>query len=118
MAKSEPHLQRAPRPTTSPTALPPHPLPRCPQLSPPLPSPLPLPLCLCSTFRTFVDLGSRYKRTDNPLLIPEANYCDRPEVAANAFYAFGKLDAIGFAPFSIESIDQKQPNPLAAPRTT
>lgn len=47
------------------------------------------------------------------LLVPEANYRDKPEVAANAFYAFGKLDAIGFAPFSIESIDEKQPNPVA-----
>ena len=32
---------------------------------------------------------------------------------ANAAYAFGKLDAIGFGPFSIESIDERQPNPLA-----
>ncbi|HWA74076.1 MAG TPA: DUF5597 domain-containing protein [Polyangiaceae bacterium] len=64
-------------------------------------------------FPNFVDLTARFKRADNPLLIPEANYCDRAEVPANAFYAFGKLDAIGFGPFSIESIDQKQPNPLA-----
>jgi beta-galactosidase GanA len=34
-------------------------------------------------------------------------------VLANAFYAFGKLDAIGWGPFSIESIDDKQTNPLA-----
>jgi beta-galactosidase GanA len=63
-------------------------------------------------FPNFVDLTTRFKRADNPLLVPEANYCDKPEVPANAFYAFGKLDAIGFAPFSIESIDQKQPNLL------
>ena len=63
-------------------------------------------------FPNFVDLASRYKRADNPLLIPEANYSGKAEVPANAFYAFGKLDAIGFAPFSIESIDQQQPNAL------
>jgi beta-galactosidase GanA len=64
-------------------------------------------------FPSFVDLAARYKRPDNPLFIPEANNAERPEVAANAFYAFGKLDAIGFAPFSIESVDEKQPNPIA-----
>jgi beta-galactosidase GanA len=65
-------------------------------------------------FPGFVDLASRYKRPDNPLFIPEANNADRPEVPANAFFAFGKLDAIGFGPFSIESIDDKQPQPLGA----
>jgi beta-galactosidase GanA len=64
-------------------------------------------------FPSFVDLATRYKRADNPLFIPEGNNAERPEVAANAFYAFGKLDAIGFAPFSIESVDEKQPNPIA-----
>ncbi|WP_240320725.1 DUF5597 domain-containing protein [Sphingomonas crusticola] len=56
-------------------------------------------------FPNFVDLASRYKRTDNPLFVPEANNFDRPDVPANALYAFGKLDAIGFGPFSIESGD-------------
>jgi beta-galactosidase GanA len=64
-------------------------------------------------FPSFVDLATRYKRPDNPLFIPEANNAEKPEVPANAFYAFGKLDAIGFGPFSIESIDERQPNPLS-----
>ena len=64
-------------------------------------------------FPSFVELASRYKRPDNPLFIPEANNAERAEVPANACYAFGKLDAIGFGPFSIESIDERQPNPLA-----
>ena len=63
-------------------------------------------------FPNFTDLASRYKRSDNPLFIPEANHADASEVPANAFYAFGKLDAIGFGPFSIESVDTTQPNPL------
>jgi beta-galactosidase GanA len=64
-------------------------------------------------FPNFVDLATRYKRPDNPLFIPEAHNSETPEVPANAFYAFGKLDAMGFSPFSIESIDERQPNPLA-----
>jgi beta-galactosidase GanA len=34
-------------------------------------------------------------------------------VGANAFYAFGALDAIGFGPFSIESSDDPRPNLLS-----
>lgn len=58
-------------------------------------------------FPNFVDLIAIYKRSDNPLFIPEANNADRPEVPANAFYAIGKHDAMGFGPFSIDSIDDK-----------
>jgi beta-galactosidase GanA len=64
-------------------------------------------------FNQFNDLATRYKRPDNPLFIPEANNADRAEVPANVFYAFGKLDAIGCGPFSIESVDDKQPSPLS-----
>ncbi|WP_116812532.1 DUF5597 domain-containing protein [Steroidobacter cummioxidans] len=64
-------------------------------------------------FPNFVDLAARFRRADNALFIPEANNADKPEVPANAFYAFGKLDAIGFSPFSIESIADRKPNPLA-----
>lgn len=65
-------------------------------------------------FPSFVDLAARYRCPDNPLFIPEANNAGKPEVAANAFYAFGALDAIGFSPFSVESVDAIHPNPLAA----
>src|SRR5215470_7259429 len=58
-------------------------------------------------FSNFVDLAARYVRADNALFVPEANRADRPEVPANAFYAFGKLDAIGFGPFSIESLQDE-----------
>jgi beta-galactosidase GanA len=63
-------------------------------------------------FPSFAEIATRYRRSDNPLFIPEANNAERPEVPSNAFYAFGKLDAIGFAPFSIESIDERDPDPL------
>jgi hypothetical protein len=58
-------------------------------------------------FTNFVDIVNTYKRPDNPLFIPEANNADHPQVPGNAFYAIGKLDAIGFGPFSIESVDEK-----------
>lgn len=64
-------------------------------------------------FPSFVELATRYKRPDNPLFVPEANRAGAAEVPANAFYAFGKLDALGFGPFSIESIDEQDANPLA-----
>jgi beta-galactosidase GanA len=56
-------------------------------------------------FTNFVDLVGRYKRADNPLFIPEANNADNAAVPANAFYAYGEHDAIGFGPFSIDSVD-------------
>jgi hypothetical protein len=65
-------------------------------------------------FTNFVDIVNTYKRPDNPLFIPEANNADHPQVPGNAFYAIGKLDAIGFGPFSIESVDEK-PGALPVP---
>ncbi|HUK02269.1 MAG TPA: DUF5597 domain-containing protein [Steroidobacteraceae bacterium] len=64
-------------------------------------------------FANFTDIAQRYRRADNPLFIPEANYADRAEVPANAFYAFGKLDALCVAPFSIDSVDDPPLNRLA-----
>ncbi|USI72438.1 DUF5597 domain-containing protein [Sphingomonas morindae] len=58
-------------------------------------------------FPNFSDLAGRFARPDNALFIPEANNAGAPEGPANAFYAFGQLGAIGFSPFSIESIDAK-----------
>jgi len=56
-------------------------------------------------FPNYVDLVGRYKRPDNPLFIPEANNADNAAVSANAFFAYGEHDAIGFGPFSIDSVD-------------
>jgi len=66
-------------------------------------------------FPDFLERASLYAHPDNPLFIPEANNADKPEVPANAFYAFGKLDSIGFSPFSIDSfdtLDEHQPSAL------
>jgi beta-galactosidase GanA len=62
-------------------------------------------------FQNFTELARRY-HAHNALFIPEANYADRGEVPANAFYAVGKLDAIGVAPFSVDTIDDPPTNRL------
>ncbi|CAN7464316.1 DUF5597 domain-containing protein [Caulobacter sp. LjRoot300] len=58
-------------------------------------------------FPNFSDLAGRYKRPDNALFIPEANNVGAPETPANAFYAIGELDALGFSPFQVENADPK-----------
>lgn len=57
-------------------------------------------------FPNFTQIVGRYHRADNPLFVPEAHNADNPAVPANAFYALGQHDAIGFSPFSIDSIDE------------
>ncbi len=52
----------------------------------------------------FADVCREYTQDGNPLLIPEA----RRDVssASNVFYAFGRHDALGFAPFGVEGFFQ------------
>lgn len=57
-------------------------------------------------FASFVEIVDRYHRPDNPLFIPEGHNADNPVGPANAVYAIGAHDALGFAPFSIDSIDE------------
>ncbi|PZQ58763.1 MAG: hypothetical protein DI544_13065 [Sphingomonas taxi] len=57
-------------------------------------------------FPNFTRIVDTYRRPDNPLFIPEAHNADHPVVPANAFYAIGEHDAIGFGPFSIDSVDE------------
>jgi beta-galactosidase GanA len=58
-------------------------------------------------FPNFVDIAARYTRPDNPLFIPEALYASNPQAPANALFAFGEHDAIGYGPFSIESVSEE-----------
>ncbi|HVT72927.1 MAG TPA: DUF5597 domain-containing protein [Lacunisphaera sp.] len=55
-------------------------------------------------FTNFSEWARRYTRHGNPLFIPES--VRAPDGSANAFYAFGGLDAIGFSPFGIEYISE------------
>ena len=63
-------------------------------------------------FPNFTQLAARYRRADNLLFIPEANNATNPQGPANAFFAFGELDSVGFSPFSIESLGDA-PNVLS-----
>jgi len=63
-------------------------------------------------FPNFAQLAARFNRTDNMLFIPEANNATNSQGPANAFYAFGELDSLGFSPFSIESLGDA-PNSLS-----
>ena len=51
-----------------------------------------------------------YARLDNPLFIPEHRF--ENGVDAKAFYAIGHYHALGFSPFSIESIVKPDEEPL------
>ena len=66
-------------------------------------------------FPNFVEWTRRYARRERPLFIPEA--LRSPEAAANALYAIGQHDAIGFCPFAIESIGEPRAA-CSAPATT
>ena len=64
-------------------------------------------------FPNFGEIIARYDRPDNVLFIPEANQAGRSQSAAEAFLAFGRHGAIGFSPFSIDSVKDLPGNRLA-----
>lgn len=55
--------------------------------------------------------SDRYARKDNPLFIPEHKL--ESGVEAKALYAFGHYHALGFSPFSIESVEDPSEQPIA-----
>jgi beta-galactosidase GanA len=55
-------------------------------------------------FPDFSDWADRYAQINHPLFVPEAEHAGDPGAAANAFYVFGQLGAIGFSPFAIDEI--------------
>ncbi len=57
-------------------------------------------------FPNFVEWTVAYsKLAGNPLFIPEAGQAGSADATANALFAIGRLDAMGFSPFSIDTID-------------
>jgi len=56
----------------------------------------------------FAELCARYTRSDNPLFIPET--ANGAAGAANAFYAFGRHDAICFSPFGADRFVGEDPD--------
>lgn len=63
-------------------------------------------------FQNFAEWARRYQRSGNPLFIPEA--MPAPIGSVNALYAIGQHDAIGFSPFSIDSLDEETTNAVTA----
>jgi beta-galactosidase GanA len=68
--------------------------------------------CLSPDFYNpdFKHWNDLYTRSSNPLFIPEHRF--EAGVDAKAFYAIGHYKAIGFSPFSIESIPKPEDEPL------
>jgi len=56
-------------------------------------------------FQNFAEWVRRYDRSGNPVFIPEA--MPGPVDSVNALYAIGQHNAIGFSPFSIDSLDEE-----------
>jgi beta-galactosidase GanA len=56
-------------------------------------------------FPNFVEWANKYARPDNPFFIPETGRVNAAEMSANAFYAFGQLNAMGFSPYSPEYLN-------------
>jgi beta-galactosidase GanA len=63
-------------------------------------------------FQNFSEWARRYTRNGNPLFVPEA--LRNSDASVHALYSFGGLDAIGFSPFGIESINEPAAGQLAA----
>ncbi|HEY4784684.1 MAG TPA: DUF5597 domain-containing protein [Bacteroidales bacterium] len=61
-------------------------------------------------FPDFTNWSDKYKRPDNPLFVPETG--GSVHNAITSLYAFGKHDAMGYSPFSIESIGDPENDPL------
>lgn len=59
-------------------------------------------------FKHWCDL---YTRIPNPLFIPEIKF--EPGVDAKAFFAFGNYNCLSFSPFSIESTENPEKEPIA-----
>jgi beta-galactosidase GanA len=53
-------------------------------------------------FPNFVEWAGKYVRPGNPLFIPETGRVDANEMAANALYAYGQLNAMGFSVYAPE----------------
>jgi beta-galactosidase GanA len=63
-------------------------------------------------FPNFAEWLRKYDQSGNPLFIPEA--APGPPSAVNALYAVGQHNAIGFSPFSIESVAEPTRSLLAS----
>ena len=64
-------------------------------------------------FPNFGEISASYAAF-NPLFIPEAQHAGDPRIPADAWLAFGRHRAIGFSPFSIDSLSGAEADRLGA----
>ncbi len=60
--------------------------------------------------KTFAEWIARFDCSGNPLFIPEVSNAQSP---ANAFFAFAAHNAIGYSPYSIESLARPEDNEMS-----
>ena len=63
-------------------------------------------------FQNFAEWVRRFDRSGNPIFIPEA--MPGPIDSVNGMYAIGQHKAIGFSPFSIDSLDEQTTDALTS----
>ncbi len=63
-------------------------------------------------FPNFIEWTRKYQVAGNPLFIPEVQF--GPQNSVQTLYVFGRHDAIGFSPFSIESAEGRASELLTA----
>ena len=63
-------------------------------------------------FPNFVEWASQYARPDNALFIPETGRVNAAEMSANALYAYGQLNAMGFSVYAPEFLKPEEQQTL------
>jgi beta-galactosidase GanA len=63
-------------------------------------------------YPNYVHWADQFRRSDNPVFVPEANRAGQVDAGGNAFYTLGELDGIGFSPFHIETLPNPETDPL------
>jgi len=64
-------------------------------------------------FPNVVEWARKYAQPDRPLFIPETGRVSAAEMGANALYAFGGLNAIGFSPYAPEFLSPDESKVIA-----
>ncbi len=59
-------------------------------------------------FPNFVDWARRYVQPGNPLFIPETGRATAADMAANALYAYGQLNSMGFSVYAPEFLTPEE----------
>ena len=59
-------------------------------------------------FPNFVEWAKQYVRPDNPLFIPETGRVNAAEMSANALYAYGALNSMGFSVYAPEFLKKEE----------